>query len=180
MTAASTLLLRPNTATAGICWDHRLVPLRRYGALKERQHEGRMIRRGRSRAPVIGRRARQAKGDEIGWANGQGCKRIMKHGSPYHQRNIRQSESYACNSPTIGHNNSMNTEISAAKKKFAEACEKQAAGEMTWSAFRAAVESFNSCVIEATNHTDPNRVALRSWAEATRNKMGVSRYAEFA
>jgi hypothetical protein len=26
MTAASTLPLRPNTATAGICWDHRLVP----------------------------------------------------------------------------------------------------------------------------------------------------------
>lgn len=107
MTAASSLPLRPKTATAGICWDHRLVPLRRAGTLKERQHEGRMIRCGRARAPIVGRGARQTKGDEISGLDVDGGKGLVKHGSRYYQRKIRQSESCACNSPTIGHNEHM-------------------------------------------------------------------------
>lgn len=106
MTAALPLPLRHWCRSAGICSDHRLVPLRWFGVLKERQHEGRVIRGGRARTPIVGRGARQAEGDEIGGLDRDGGKRLVKHGSTYHQRKIRQSERCSCNSPTIGHNGS--------------------------------------------------------------------------
>ena len=117
MTAVLPLPLRLNAAPAGICSDHRLVPLRWFGVLKERQHEGRVIGCGRARAPIVGRGSRQAESDKIGGLDGDGGKGLVKHGSLYHQRNIRQSESCTCNIPTIGHNNSMSE-----PKSFQEKC----------------------------------------------------------
>lgn len=73
----------------------------------------------------------------------------------------------------------MSKQIDDAKRKFVAACEKQVAGEMKWSAFKFAVEAFNGAVVDLTYPTDPEREELWKWAESTRSKIGVSRYAEF-
>lgn len=69
MTAASTLSLRPNARSAGICWDHRLVPLRWFGALKKRQPM-RLLPRWRfapAVLPIVSRAARTIQGgDDVG------------------------------------------------------------------------------------------------------------------
>jgi hypothetical protein len=69
MTVASTLPLRPNAAPAGICWDHRLVPLRWSGALKERQPMCLLPRWRLSPAilPIVSRASRTVQGgDDVG------------------------------------------------------------------------------------------------------------------
>lgn len=104
----------PASAFSG-AWHQRFVPLLRFGALQKRQHEGRVIRRGRSRAPIIGGRARQTERNQISRANGHGGKGLVKHGALYHQRKIRQSERFTCSNPTIGHNSGMNTTERTAK-----------------------------------------------------------------
>ena len=110
MTATSTLPLRPNTATAGICWDHRLV-LGAFGAPKMRQRYGLQIRDRlpNSRQPIISRAARDAGkcGYEIGGSEARKLFSECHHADSTIQRKIRNAENKACKSPQCGHNGSM-------------------------------------------------------------------------
>lgn len=113
MTATSTLPLRPNTATAGICWDHRLV-LGAFGAPKMRQRYGLQIRDRlpNSRQPIIRRAARDAGkcGYEIGGSEARKLFSECHHADSTIQRKIRNAENKACKSPQCGHNyTTMNT-----------------------------------------------------------------------
>lgn len=107
MTAASTLPLRPNTATAGICWDHRLV-LGAFGAPKMRQRHGLQVgdRLPHSRQPIISRAARDTWkcGCEIRSSEAGKLFRECHHLDPTPQRKIRNAENPPCSCPHCGHN----------------------------------------------------------------------------
>lgn len=110
MTAASTLPFRPNARSAGICSDHRLVPLRWSGALHVRQQDGLQIHSGPAHAskPVVSRAARDAWKCSHDIGGGKGGKLLVKgHGSNRStQTKIRNAENRACKSPQCGHNSS--------------------------------------------------------------------------
>jgi len=113
MTADSTLPLRPNTATAGICWDHRLVR-GAFGALEMRQRYGLQIRDRltSARNPVVSRAARNAWecGNKIGGSEAGKLFSECHHRHSKSQIKIRNAENRACKCPQCGHNNStMNT-----------------------------------------------------------------------
>ena len=111
MTAALPLPLRPNARPAGICSDHRLVPLRWFGVLKMRQRHGLQIgyRLSNARQPIIGRAAGDAW--KCGYKIGGGeagklfseCHRLDS--KP--QIKIRNAENGACTCPHCGHNSSV-------------------------------------------------------------------------
>jgi len=112
MTAASTLPLRPNARPAGICWDHRLVPLRWSGSLKKRQpmHLLPRWRLAPTVQPIISGATRTAEsGDDLrGSEAGKGL--LEAHGSKHSpKRKIGNAENSSCNSRQCRHNPPMHT-----------------------------------------------------------------------
>ena len=110
MTAASTLPLRPNAATAGICWDHRLV-LGAFGAPKMRQRYGLQVgdRLPNSRQPIISRAARDAWkcGCKIGGGEAGKLFGECHHSDSKPQGKIRNAENKRCKCPHCGPSKSM-------------------------------------------------------------------------
>ena len=107
MTAASTLPLRPNAASAGICWDHRLV-LGAFGAPKMRQRHGLQVsdRLTHSRQPIICRAAWDAWkcGCEVGGSEAGQLFSECHYRHSTSQRKIRNAENIPCACPQCGHN----------------------------------------------------------------------------
>ena len=110
MTAVSTLPLRPNTATAGICWDHRLV-LGAFGAPKMRQRHGLQVsdRLTHSRQPIISSAARDTWkcGCEVGGSEAGKLFSECHHRHSTSQRKIRNAENSRCKCPQCGHSRGM-------------------------------------------------------------------------
>lgn len=126
MTAASTLPLCPSARSAGICWDHRLVPLRWSGTLKQRQPV-RLLPRWRlapTIKPVVGGATRTAKGgDDLRCCvDGKGL--LERHNSNHsRKRNVGNAENNSCNRRQCRHNEDMKEKKFRTKKAAEEAAD---------------------------------------------------------